>query len=300
MRKKAHDCSCPQWAMQSKRNKDLEWFVWLSAGEMPPDLMIGSSFEAYSISCQGSTLCPKQFSKSQPKIITLMWQLTAIISSDLLRCTQKWKTHTHFLFHLQRFYSRNKIITRMLNHLHSWGCTQVICSIHVAECHKCGSFQIVLLAARSGVSTQLSGTHELIIFFFKTRCWKALWPEGSLVCCGVCGEKYHTLASPVPAPLWFVHSVWSSCDLKHYPNSLRGYSLASVPGMLNPVSNHPLLTGASLDHQAKAKVGVFGHFYLQTSASVPADDWTVLYQIHIKITVSWNSSLDTKNRWLPH
>lgn len=170
--------------------------VCVSAGEMPPDLMIGSSFEAYSISCQGSTLCPKQFSKSQPKIITLMWQLTAIISSDLLRCTQKWKTHTHFLFHLQRFYSRNKIITRMLNHLHSWGCTQVTCSIHVAECHKCGSFQIVLLAARSGVSTQLSGTHELIIFFFKTLCWKALWPEGSLVCCGVWKIPHTSVTSP--------------------------------------------------------------------------------------------------------
>lgn len=58
---------------------------------------------------------------------------------------------------------------------------------------------------------------------------------------------------------------------------------ASVPGMLNPVSYHPLLTGASLDHQAKAKVGIFGHFYLQAPTSVPADDWTILQQERMKI-----------------
>lgn len=72
-----------------QRNKELLWFV--SAGEMPPNQMMGCPFEAYYMTCQGSTICPKQFSTSQPKIITLMWQLTTIISSDLLRCTRKNK-----------------------------------------------------------------------------------------------------------------------------------------------------------------------------------------------------------------
>ena len=133
------------------------------------------------------------------------------------------------------------------------------------------------------VNAQLSGTHELIIFFFKTQCWKALWTEESSVYSAVCSAKYHTLAPPVPAPLFAVHSLRSSCDLKHCPLCLGGCSLASVPGMLNPVSYHPLLTGASLHHQTKAEVGIFGHFYLQTSTSVPADDWTILQQKHVKI-----------------
>lgn len=81
--------------------------VYVSAVEMSPDLMMGSPFEAYYMSCQGSTLSPKQFSISQPKIITFMWQLTAIISSDLLRFTEGKKkkkeiTHPPTLSHLQR------------------------------------------------------------------------------------------------------------------------------------------------------------------------------------------------------
>ena len=84
--------------------------------------------------------------------------------------------------------------------------------------------------------------------------------------------------------------------LKRCPNSLRGCSLASVPGMLNPVSYHPLLTGASLDHQAKAKVGIFGHFYLQTSTGVPADDWTILPQKQTKILPSLDSSLEKRKK----
>ena len=134
-------------------------------------------------------------------------------------------------------------------------------------------------------------THKLIRFFFKTQCWKAVWPEGSSVCCAVCRVKYHTLAPPVPAPLSTVHSLRSNCDLKCCPNCLRGCSRASVPGMLNPVSYHPLLTWTSLDHQAKAKVGVFGHFYLQASAGVPADDWTILQQKHRKLSSDVHNNL---------
>lgn len=52
--------------------------------------------------------------------------------------------------------------------------------------------------------------------------------------------------------------------------------LALVPGMLNPVTNHPLLTRASLDDQTKTKISIFGHFHLQASARVSADDWTIL------------------------
>lgn len=97
--------------------------VYVSAVEMSPDLMMGSPFEAYYMSCQGSTLSPKQFSISQPKIITFMWQLTAIISSDLLRFTQGKKKRNHTPTHAFSspkswyFYSRNNIITRTLNHL---------------------------------------------------------------------------------------------------------------------------------------------------------------------------------------
>lgn len=51
-----------------------------------------------------------------------------------------------------------------------------------------------------------------------------------------------------------------------------------MPGVLNPVSYHPLLTRASLDHQAEAKVGILGHFNLQTPSGVPAYDWAILQQ----------------------
>lgn len=70
------------------------------AGEMPPGQMMGRPFEAYYMSCQCSTICPKQFSKSQPKIITLMWQLTQsyiLICSDALKKKKK-KLNTHTLF----------------------------------------------------------------------------------------------------------------------------------------------------------------------------------------------------------
>lgn len=117
---------------------------------------------------------------------------------------------------------------------------------------------------------------RLNIFFFKTQYWKAVWPEGDPVYCVVRGVKYHAPAPPALCSLWTVHSLRSNCDLKRCPNCLRGLSLVSVPGMLNPVSYHPLLTRASLDHKAKAKVGVFGHFYLQASSTVPADDRPIL------------------------
>lgn len=82
--------------VQRKQSTEV---VCVSAGEMPPDQMMGSPFEAYYMSCQGSTICLTQFSKSQPKIITWMWQVTAIISFELLGRTQKTKTkHTHSLF----------------------------------------------------------------------------------------------------------------------------------------------------------------------------------------------------------
>lgn len=46
--------------------------------------------------------------------------------------------------------------------------------------------------------------------------------------------------------------------------------------MLHPVTDHPLLARAPLDDQTKTKIRIFGHFHLQASARVPADDWTVL------------------------
>lgn len=96
------------------------------------------------------------------------------------------------------------------------------------------------------------------------------------------GVKYHTLATPVPL-LSELLNVWDPTASWNTVRTVSGRSLASVPGMLNPVSYHPLLTGASLDHQAKAKVGIFGHFYLQAPTSVPADDWTILQQTHMKV-----------------
>lgn len=49
-----------------------------------------------------------------------------------------------------------------------------------------------------------------------------------------------------------------------------------MPGVLDPVANHPLLAGAPLDHQPQAKVGLFGHLHLQAAASIAADDRAVL------------------------
>lgn len=109
---------------------------------------MGSPFEAYDMSCLGSTICPMQFSKSHSNIITLMWQVTAIISFDLLGRSQKY---THSLFLVSKdLNSRNKRITRILNHLQGlhWG-VLLLCSIHVAECQKCGPFQTVPLVIRS-------------------------------------------------------------------------------------------------------------------------------------------------------
>lgn len=53
---------------------------------------------------------------------------------------------------------------------------------------------------------------------------------------------------------------------------------ASVPGVLDPVANHPLLARAPLDHQPQAKVGLLGHLHLQAAAGIAADDRTVLPQ----------------------
>lgn len=78
------------------------------------------------------------------------------------------------------------------------------------------------------VNAQLSGTRELIIFFFKTRCWKAPWPEGSSVCSAVCGVKYHTPAPPVPAPSLKCPQFEIQPRLETLPNvsqrSLSGFS----------------------------------------------------------------------------
>ncbi len=121
----------PVHSEQYSPKKQRTVVVCVSAGEMPPDQMMHSSFEAYYMSCQGSTICPKQFSKSQPKKITLMWQLTGIVSFDLLRCTQernKTLTRARTLPHLQRSDSFT-VETKAL--LGSWttfrGCTQVSC-----------------------------------------------------------------------------------------------------------------------------------------------------------------------------
>lgn len=70
-------------------------------------------------------------------------------------------------------------------------------------------------------------------------------------------------------------------------------ALALVPWMLNPVTYHPLLTGASLDNQAKTKISILGHFHLQASACVPADDWTILGGIktlNLNKSAQWQQS----------
>lgn len=253
------------------------------------------------MSCQGSAICPKQLSKSQPKIIILMWWLTATVSFDLLRCAQK-KKHSHAHTSALCLISKHLIVlctveTKELLGSGSTfrGCAQVSCFHLFYTCSWVSEMWAISNGtACRGVSAnaRLSKTLWLIIFFFKTQCWKALWPEGSSVCGEVCSVKHHT--PPVLPRLWTVRYLRSNWDLKHCPDCLRGWSLASVSGMLNPVTYHPLLTRTSLDHQAKAKVGIFGHFYLQASTSVPADDRTILEQKHMKTwQMNMNPALNT-------
>lgn len=57
----------PVHSEQYSPKKQRAVVVCVSAGEVFPDLVVGSLFEAYYMSCQGSTVCPKQFSKPKPK-----------------------------------------------------------------------------------------------------------------------------------------------------------------------------------------------------------------------------------------
>lgn len=84
---------------------------------------------------------------------------------------------------------------------------------------------------------------------------------------GVCGMKQHADTAKI-CLFSDLSGVWNPT-----PSTM---SLALVPGMLNPVTYHPLLTRASLDNQTKTKICIFGHFHLQASARVSADDWTIL------------------------
>lgn len=220
-----------------------------------------------------------------------MWWLTATISFDLLRCT-----YASALCLI----SKHLIVLCTVETPGSTfrGCAQVSCFHLFYTCSWVSEMWAISNGAACrevSANARLSKTLWLIIFFFKTQCWKALWPEGSSVCGEVCSVKHHT--PPVLPRLWTVRYLRSNWDLKHCPDCLRDWSLASVSGMLNPVSYHPLLTRTSLDHQAKAKVGIFGHFYLQASTSVPADDRTVLEQKHIEtwqmnMNPASNASLD--------
>lgn len=50
----------------------------------------------------------------------------------------------------------------------------------------------------------------------------------------------------------------------------------SVPAVLDPVPDGPLLPRAALHHQPQPEVGVFGHLHLQAPARVPAHDGAAL------------------------
>lgn len=135
---------------------------------------------------------------------------------------------------------------------------------------KYGPFQTALACCEVPANARLSGSLQLIIFFLKTRrrenprsrreAQRSLWHQtaranAAKVC--VCSQL-SAAGNPTPSQL---------------PSTA---SLALVPGMLNPVTDHPLLARAPLDDQTKTEIRIFGHFHLQASARVPADDWTVL------------------------
>ena len=125
------------------------------------------------------------------------------------------------------------------------------------------------------VNKGLSGALGLIIFSLRLSVGKLCSLRKAQ--CSQQSEILHT-SSTGPSRLWTVQCV------RFNPRAAQTIwgPPASVPGMLDPVAYHPLLTGASLDHQAEAKVGIFGHFYLQAPTSVPADDWAILQHKHMK------------------
>lgn len=235
--------------------------------------MTTSRPEAYYTSCQGSTFCLQLLPQITPDRVSFIWPLITIISPNLPQSTL-WKSidpkrPTSSFFFLLR--TESFIVDSLLQNIEP-DCTKGMCSIHMAECQKGWPFQTVQFCWRCGVRKELRETNTLIMLFFKAQCSRTSVARSG----GQCSLQYSVKSNTLQQCTSFCSSINSILHLEM--RSKMSLTVSSVPGMPDPVSYHPLLTGTSLYHKAKTKVGIFGHLHFQTPTRISVDNWAILQQ----------------------